>query len=388
MARKQYLKHFDSPDVLNRIEAGRLMTLIQDHADFFAGHGYELPSDPADLDVQQLAILLLEPQPDTPSELVDALTHIHEVVTNNNIGLLIEQARSAGVDVPRGDDYSAEDVAVMIWLEQPGLLRRYHAEHVVLRRRAFVTYMLDEDAVLVRPGSLVEPLHALSDAVGTWYRDEYDRGEGAHVIPFDTERELRLVVPHGAPYKREGCFEEGSPSSVAFRPMQFAYAVLDWEAWELRVNADTKGQLDMLRQFVGSYLFAQPDMFCEREKYTLDPFREGRRSLVCTDVPGLDRVTLTSLVMGFGGPYGRKRIEKADDLLLALEREGESIPDRADLLDARLEFVFSGSRKPRPVHVSRGNRATYTRSSDALVIEDFLQKRGLSREVRRRVASA
>ena len=110
MARKQYLKHFDSPDVLSRIEAGRLMALIEDHAGFFAVHGYELPSDPEDLDVQQLAILLLEPQPDTPSELVDAFTHIHEVVTNDNIGLLIEQARSAGVEVPRSDDYSAEDV--------------------------------------------------------------------------------------------------------------------------------------------------------------------------------------------------------------------------------------------------------------------------------------
>ena len=153
---RKYLPGFDDPSVLREIEPSRLLRLIAPHRPFFAGHGYELPVDPETLDCERLAVLLLQPKPDTPPELVDALTHIHEVATRHDVEFLRAQAQQVGVDIPLHLNMSPTDVAVHIWLERPEALRRYHAEHVALHRRSFDSFLASADAALNRPADLTD----------------------------------------------------------------------------------------------------------------------------------------------------------------------------------------------------------------------------------------
>jgi len=380
---RKYLPGFDDPSVLREIEPSRLFRLIAPHRQFFADHGYELPTDPVDLDCERLAVLLLQPQPDTPPELVDALTHIHEVATTRDVEFLRAQAQQVGVDIPLHLNMSPTDVAVHIWLERPEALRRYHAERVVLRRRSFEMLMASEDATFERPADLSAGIKSLDAAVNEFYNSIMDRGRGAYIIPIETQRELRLVIPHGAPYCRRGCWRESKPSSVGFRPMEFAYAVLDWENWELRLNCKTKREREFFKSQIGLHILGQSGFFTQQQKYTLDPLRRGREALVCSGVPGVRHVRLAALTMKFGGAFGRMREESADDLLLALECDGDSIPLRAELVKAKFEFVFTDSEKPRPVTLMRGNRATYTRDSDSALVERFFELQNFSRSVAR-----
>lgn len=377
----KYLPGFDDPSVLREIEASRLLRLIAPHRAFFAAHGCELPTEPAALDIERLAVILLQPQPDTPPELIDALTHIHEVVTLHNAEFLREQAQAAGLALPDSDS-SPTDLAVHIWLERPSLLRRFHAEHVVLRRRSFHTLQAAAGAALDRPLDLSARLERLAHCVREGYAS-MNRGRSAYIIPVVSGDELRLVVPHGAPYCRRGCWRESEPSSVGFRPMEFAYAVLDWANWELRLNCKTLKERRLLASGVGRCLLGDAAFFTEQEKYTLDPLRRGSASLVCSGAPGVRRVRLVALTMRLGGPFGRVREESADDLFAALDREDEPIPEDAELLQARFAFEFADSPKPRPVTLARGNRATYTRDGDGALVERFFEQQRFSRRVKR-----
>lgn len=325
-------------------------------------------------------MILLQPRPDTPPELIDALTHIHEVATTRDAEFLRDRAREAGVILPADLKLSPADIAVHLWLERPDVLRRHHAEHVVLRRRSFDTFLASEGAALARPTNLAEGLKALNSAVEEHYI-AMDRGHGAYIIPIETERELRLVVPHGAPYCRRGCWRESKPSSVGFRPMEFACAMLDWEHWELRLNCKTEKERRFFISGVGQHLLGSSSFFTAEQKYTLEPLRRGRSALLCSAVPGIRRVRLVALTMKFGGAFGRVREEIADDLLLAFEHDGESISERAELVKARFEFEFADSSKPRPVTLARGNRATYTRSGDSALVERFFELQKFSRRV-------
>ena len=53
-----------------------------------------------------------------------------------------------------------------------------------------------------------------------------------------------------------------------------------------------------------------------------------------------------------------------------------TIPDDALLSAATFEVRFTDGRKPRPVTIRHGNRATYTRDTDADLIEAFLRGGG------------
>ncbi|RMF72015.1 MAG: hypothetical protein D6738_12465, partial [Acidobacteria bacterium] len=85
------------------------------------------------------------------------------------------------------------------------------------------------------------------------------------------------------------------------------------------------------------------------------------------------------LTMDKGGPQHRCDTITADDVFEALEGDGETIPRTADPIAAKLLFEFSDSKKPRPVTVRSGNRATYTRDGDSDLVERFLAARGFMR---------
>jgi len=163
--------------------------------------------------------------------------------------------------------------------------------------------------------------------------------------------------------------------------MAHGLIVFDRRTWELRINAGTKGECTAYRQLIGQHIFGRGDMFpADPERYTLEPLRaSGRRSLICSNVQGLASVRLVELSMYVGGPFRRKKVEKADDVLLALDHAKESIPDDALLSTATFEVRFTDGRKPRLVTIRHGNKATYTRDTDADLIEAFLRGGGFVR---------
>ena len=377
MSRPSYLPRFSDPSALHEFDRTCLLQLIRPHADFFVNHNAELPSEPADLDLTRIGLVLLQPLVDTPPDLVDALSHIHEMATPAGMEMLIDDARTRDIALPADHLLAPADVALRVWLHDPTLLRRKHAEHTVLKRRSFDSFLARDGASLIRPQDTDSAVQLFEQDVAAWFAQR-GRGRGANVHPITEEHEIRLVVRHGGPYRREGCLNEGEPGTIHFRPMDFHFIVLDLANWELRVNCKSKGERKLYRESIGRHFFGQSDFFDEKScKYTLEPLRRlGRRSLVCTDVDGMRRARLVELTMYLGGPFGRRRIEQADDVLLALEDDGDAIPHTALLTKGKLAVEFEDSRKARTVSFTSLNRAQYTRDSDTKIIEQFLRRRG------------
>lgn len=371
-------RRFTHSSSLREIAPQHLIGLLRPHAEFLARHLAPLPEHPGGrLDYEAIAAVVLQPRADTPPELIDALWHVHEMSTPAAMESLLDDAAAAGIQLEHDHNFSPADVAVQVWLADPDLLRRRHAESAVLRRKSFESFAASPDAgedFRLPDKAGVASLEAQAAA---WFV-ERRRGAGTRVFVIEDGHEVRLIFRHGGPYRREGSLEGGEPASVHYRPMAIGAAVLDRRTWELRVSGSTKGEKDLYRRLAGSHLFGSSDAFRPGEpRYTLEPLRrDGRRSLVCADVPGLRHVRLVELRMFLGGAYRRARVEQADDVLLALEDAGESVPGDALLTAAKFEVQFTDAARPRPVTVRYGNVAQYARDSDADLVEAFLRNRG------------
>jgi hypothetical protein len=369
-------RRFTDSSSLREIAAHHLHALVRPYADFLARHGCVLPDDPERLNYEALGVAVLQPHRDTPADLIDALWHIHEMSTPSAMESLVEEARSAGLELDPAHHFSPADVATQVWLRSPEMLRRTHAETAVLRRKSFESFASGPGAARAYRAPAGEVLANLEAQIAAWYVEKR-RGVGARVFAFEHEHEVRLVVRHGGPYRREGRLDAGEPGSVHFRPMAFGVAILDRRSWELRINGGGKRERNLYRRAVGAHLFGHVDFFpAGVGRYTLDPIREGRRCLVCADIPGLRQVRLTELRMYRGGMCRHARTEQADDVFLALECAREEIPRDALLAAAKFQIVFADSPKPRSVTIRHGNVAQYTRDEDAAIVESFLRSRG------------
>lgn len=369
-------RRFTDSSSLREIAPHHLHALVWPHAAFLARHGCVLDDDPERLNYEALAVAVLQPHRDTPAALIDALWHIHEMSTPSAMEALVEEARSAGLELDPARHFSPADVATQVWLHSPEMLRRTHAETAVLRRKSFESFAPSPGAARAYRAPAGEVLEALEAQIAAWYVEKR-RGVGARVFSYEHEHEVRLVVRHGGPYRREGRLDAGEPGSVHFRPMAFGVIVLDRRTWEVRINAGGKRERELYRRAVGTHLFGRAEFFpAGVARYTLDPLREGRNCLVCADVPGLRHVRLTELRMYLGGHFRHARIEQADDVFLALEAARESIPRDVLLTAAKFEIVFADSPKPRSVTIRHGNVAQFTRDEDADLVESFLRNRG------------
>ncbi len=371
-------RHFrlSDPAILRNFASEHLHRLLLPHREYFAGRGYILPRICAELDLERLASIMVQTDQSAPWDLIDALTHIQEACSPNLTEHLSTEARRRGISLP-SDGTSPEDVALIVWLNDPDLLRKYHAQTTVLRRRSFDHFAWRGADPLKVPSDLDCKVSEFEAGIRAWC-SQHQRGSHARVLRLDEGEELRLVVTHGAPFCRRGCFQGEAPSTVAFQPMEFSYLVLNWTHGTSRINAGTAPFCHELRRLASTVLLGGTPQCLAREVFTLKPLRRGLSALVCSDIPGLERVTLRSLRMQLTLSAGRYRTEEASDLMAVFEREAKP-PDIALFESAKLDFKFAHSPRPRPVSIQDGNRSNYTRDEDGDQIEQFFRARGFIR---------
>jgi len=372
---------------LRTMEPTLLLDFLRPHSAFLAKHKCPLPENGDPINAEALEGALLLPRPDTPPELVDALWHIHEMATPQGMEILVEEARRLGIDFAPNGDHAPADVALRVWLADAETVRRKHAEQSVLKRTSYETFAPRDGAALTYRPPDAEVVARIEAEAETWYASQL-RGPGARVFIFQRGDELRMLFRHGGTYCRDGKLDGGAPSSVHYRPLVVSVASFNKRTRELRINCgrnSTKREMQFLRECVGLHLFGQRDFFApDVPRYNLEPLRrDGERSLVCADIPGIERVRLVGLRAYRGGPFHRATEDYADDLFLAMAHDGDRIRPDALLTEAILEFTFADSSKPRRATVRHGNKTKYPRDGDGDLIEAFLRARGFVQGVAR-----
>jgi len=383
MARTLRLKRFANVAILKRIANSLLIEFLTPYRAFLVDQrSFPWPTTPGDLDHSALADILMSPTVDTPEELLDALYFVDNLSDPDCYDRLIHEAEEADIDVhgDDGEDPSPEDLTLRIWLADPLILERVHAEMYRSKPKAFLSFFSkrSDRPDLEIPDDGVRT--ALEDELNDWFHWK-KKGRGARVFPFPREDGFWFLVRHGQRIKREGTVEaDGESGSVFYRPEKFDVLIYYADTGELAVYTETKGEQEIYCRLFGKHLFDDEDFFefkSPAAKYTLQPLIDLRRdALVCSDVAGIEAIELYRLEYCRDLDYANVRIVGGDDVFSDIEANGPDLSEQGLILvKAKFRITFTDGRT-RIISVEPPNRAVFDRETDSPMIHDWMSKRG------------
>jgi len=376
------LKKFAQPEILKKIDDDRLIKFLDPHKDYLTKRGFTFEKNgDGRINHAKLAGILLQPAEGIPPAMVDALYFVQEVATDELFDELMEIASTAKVTVP--PDASPADLAVLIWLHDPELIKSQHAETLITKPKSFISFQAKDG----KSHDLAPSSKAIAELVRDmdfWF-EKNKRGNGCEVIPCDMsdEDKVYFLVRHGMPFKREGKIEQGQTGSIFYRPEVHDVVVYDKKANELSIyNASSsKKERLMYLELFGTHFFDDPDYFPSDNKYTLDPLlKDGATALSCIDISGMEEVKLTEIQILFQGAYADRTIMKSKDLFASWSAREKEFPSYGKLTEAKFQVKFDHDSKPRTVKIKPPNVASFDRKEDAHTIEQWLMARGFIKQ--------
>jgi hypothetical protein len=288
---------FTNPDRLKHIAPKRLLAFLDPWKGYFAARGVDLSeADADDMPLDEIAHVLMNPDATVPEDMVNALYYVDETASHESMEELLDRAGKAGIDIDDDTETSAADVAVQIWLAQPMLLQRHHAETVAFARSNFMYFAGSGGAGAELPEMLEAQRMLMQNRMDGWF-EKKRRGRGCRIFAFPRGNKIWFLVRHGLPMRREGKHLDDGEGGIAFYcPQQHDVLIYDAETDEMGVNAGTKGERTLYLEVIGDVLFGAENYFDLSERFTLDPLREaGPASLECEDIEGMAKVRLAEI---------------------------------------------------------------------------------------------
>ncbi|GIW90017.1 MAG: hypothetical protein KatS3mg109_0449 [Pirellulaceae bacterium] len=372
------LRHFSNPETLKAIAPQHLLNFLAPFRAFLASRNCALPplASPDGLDHQALVDIFMSPDGNTPKDLLDALFLVDEMSTPEGMDALLDAAETAQLPLGPGADHSPSDIAVQVWLLDRDLLERKHAEQFLYKAKSFEYFQSGaEEPPPFNPPS-VEALRNLERDLDDWF-EQKKRGRGTRVFIYPKDDEVWFLIRHGEPFRREESLEGGDISSICYRPLKHDVVVYDRRLGELRINARLVGEKKLYCRQFGKHFFGNENCFPTTSKYTLEPLRGyGAGALACGDVQGIEWIVLTEVHLLWGGTHREIEIRKATDVFAALSARHRELPEHPRIIKAVFKVKFADSKTPRSVTIRPSNIATYTRDSDAALVEQWLERRG------------
>ena len=187
--------------------------------------------------------------------------------------------------VGTGPGLTPADVAMLVWLQNPDILKRQHAQGYALRQKRFV-YFCSQFGGGPVPDCDPAIVQAQQQHLDDWF-DRRKRGRDSQVFTFESNARLWIIVRHGQPYKREGTM--GNTASVYFRPEKYDVLVYDNETGTIGIHADGKRLIEFYLYSFGMHLFGNERHFASEQKVTLQPLlRLGAKWLHCDTAEGIE----------------------------------------------------------------------------------------------------
>jgi hypothetical protein len=312
-----------------------------------------------------------------PREMVDALYYIHETSSHDDMDALLEQAAARGISIQPDLITSPADVAVQVWLTDPEIVRERHAENIAFRQKNFLYYGGPHATKTCIPVITDHMRNEIETALDDWF-EQHNRGRGCRVFFFPHKHRTWILVRHGLPTRREASHQnDGQPSIEVYRPQQHDVLIYDSSNDEMSVHANTKGEIKLYLACFGRILFGDENYFPPSDKFDLHPLiANGANSLLCEDVPGIERIRLVEYHRYWGGAYQDIEIQKASDIFASLAARSRELGTAGRLSSAKFKVKFKDSPKERSVTLRPSRTAKYERNEDSELIELWLSKRG------------
>ena len=367
-------KSFAQPDLLKGIEPFNLIRILEPCRAFLETRGLSLPrEDGSEIDYLKLSGILAQPDEWMDSHVIEGLHVIGNLGTDENFDDLLDIARRNFIDVNL--EATAADLAARIWLEMPQALEVKDREAGSRCRRKFESFRARDPENVLPVEQLPTQFDALEADLEGWFLAR-KRGVGCRVIRVDLPGEVRFLVQHGDPFKRQPSRKGAQSTCTYFRPERTDLVVYDFVNNELRISTRTLGELRLYREKFGKHLFGDPEKFVYAQKYTLLPLKKlGAAALYCRDVGGMERVCLKEIEYAWPDTIAHTEKHKSEDVFKTLARLKRRIELDADILHAVFSVKLVGEKTARPVSIKPPNIAEYGRGEDAAIIEEWFRAR-------------
>ena len=377
------LRQFSSAESLQSVHPQLLLGLLVRYREYFSAQGFDVGQFQGRAsDYRAICRVLMAPGDDIPAGLIDDFCFIDEMSTPDAMDALLEAAKGARLKLEVGAESTPADVAVQVRLAAPRLLEEKHAEFSASRRRHTFEYFKSRAGVdLAFRAPSLESVKDLEEELGHRL-DGMKRGRGCMVFLFERPGGISFLVRRGDAPRREGALEVDGSLSVVDRRLR-RHDVLKYDAalGELAISAAGDGGtwlVPLYRELFGELLFKDRGRFLEAAKFTLEPLAMmGEDSLICSDGEGVEHVTLTEVKALRASAHGGEEWYVAMDVFKSLSAEGRQLP-KGRIVRATFLVRFSDARTPRAVTIRPRNMASYTRDSDARIVERWLIRRGFT----------
>ncbi|MFN9037492.1 MAG: hypothetical protein ACK5YO_14420, partial [Planctomyces sp.] len=130
---------------------------------FLAQHGLDVSVADTDLDVEVLSGLFMDPVPDTPGELINALVYVDEMATPEAMDSLLAEI---DVNIENKGDLTPADLALQIWITDRSIIERKHAEFGLVRPRSYDHFQSGKRKALKSPAK--KTIAALEQDLDCW----------------------------------------------------------------------------------------------------------------------------------------------------------------------------------------------------------------------------
>jgi hypothetical protein len=378
-------RRFSNSSALKEFAHSRLRKFTARFAEFLRRRGVpELPeNDDEEYDYTALCNALMNPEEDTPKDLIDALFLINAMADKEGRDAILELATEKDIDLDLPENPTTAETALTLWLHDPKLLKGLHTEHFATRDRNFIFFR-------ARPGALprfkiptAKEKQALCKDLDAWFVKK-KRGEGCrvHFYESDSTDFVWILVQHGDVFQREGAYEDGEPSSVFFRPEKYDVLIYNKKSGELGVFAGTRGEEKEYRARFGEHLFGESDFFRKAPKYTLEPLQtDGEASLACAEVDHgqIEKITLREVKIAWNPKRKDSETLRSLDLFESLRVRGRELKKPAKgvgrIVRAKFDVKFVDADKPRQVVITVQNGGKYERDEDGALIDAWLKLR-------------
>jgi hypothetical protein len=371
------LNSFTHAGTFRRIRPEFLVSWLSPWREYLATRDLTVPGSGATpIDFERLAGVFMDPDTSMPRDLMHSASLIHEMSTEPAMLDLLDATRRLRITLNVGDDPDPVDVAVQVWLHDPKILEEVHQMHQLDKPRGFVHFVTDRSPLPAFVEPTEEQRRDLEAELAEWFFNA-KRGRHARVWMYPRPGEYWFLVRHGLASRRQEVVSTTGSETLLFRPGEYDVLVYNRRTGELRVHGCNPREVEMLRWTFGKHIFHDPDFFPGGARFTLAPLvNDGRRSLACRDIGGIEDITLIEVQSLTGGRDWLRQTHHAEDLFHAIEHERVVLPAAECLVRASFLVRFSDSKKRRTIKILGSNKLSVVRDGDTVLMERWLDARG------------
>ena len=370
-------RQFNDPGLLRSINPKRLREFLLGFTDHLDAHGFAVPSNDefSDVQVAQLIAILNSASRSAPPEFLEAFFHANELNNDQGMESLLLAASKHGVTLP-GDEWSAADLAMFLWIEHPEIVRRANCERIVHRFQSFQYYQnrLVEVPDFSHPTAAV--LKQIQSSLDTFNRDRH-RGGGSDVWMYDFGDDVAFLLRHGRPIVRDEVMHNDRPRPDVRRSVGYDLVVYNVKTGELRVRAESVRERRFYCQLFGTHLFDDPGFFPHAEMFDLEPINDkGEDIQAVVEGLGIEQVSLIEIRESLLGENTLTTTYKANEVFAALKEHHKRLSPNARLLHARFRFWFTDGQE-NTVTIYAGNILRSTRQNGLDIIHQWMLHHGI-----------